>query len=105
LDAYLSEAHADVSRARIKTSVELGLVCVNGAAQTKASYTVKAGDQLVWQLPPSPLSSAIPEAIPLDIAYEDASVIVINKRAGANLVARTCSHSRAPTTPHLRPVH
>lgn len=54
---------------------------VNGTLQVKASHAVRPGDAVEYQvLPPPPLEAA-PEALPLDIVFEDDDLIVINKSA------------------------
>ncbi|GLC33662.1 hypothetical protein PLESTB_000101200 [Pleodorina starrii] len=72
----------DVSRAKIQASISGGLVRVNGRPASKASQQLKAGDCVECVLPPPPPVQAVPEAIPLDIKYEDEHVIVVNKPAG-----------------------
>ena len=59
--------------------------------QAKASYGVKPGDVICCSvLPPPPLEAA-PEALPLEIVYEDAHLLVINK-VGFGLGLRGCGH-------------
>ncbi|EFJ44032.1 RNA pseudouridine synthase mitochondrial precursor, partial [Volvox carteri f. nagariensis] len=72
----------DVSRAKIQASIAAGLVLVNGQPAAKASQQLKAGDCVVCRLQPPPPMQALPEAIPLDIKYEDDHVIVVNKPSG-----------------------
>jgi 23S rRNA pseudouridine1911/1915/1917 synthase len=57
------------------------LVTVNGKP-SKAAYKIRAGDAIVVRVPPPPPIEAQAEAIPLDIVYEDADLIIINKPAG-----------------------
>ena len=81
LDTFLSTKLSSVSRARLQASIKEGMVKVNGTLQVKASYAVRPGDAVEYQvLPPPPLEAA-PEALPLDIVFEDDDLIVINKSA------------------------
>jgi len=81
LDVFLTEVQAEITRSYIKKLIESERVTVNGAA-AKAHYKLKEGDRVEVEVPdPEPLEVK-PEAIPLDIVYEDASLIVINKPPG-----------------------
>ncbi|MFN7926595.1 MAG: RluA family pseudouridine synthase [Blastocatellia bacterium] len=81
LDALLAAQLADVSRATIQKAIQQGDCLVNERA-TKASYKVRAGDEIQLDLPEAAPLTALPENIPLDIVYEDDDLIVINKPAG-----------------------
>jgi 23S rRNA pseudouridine1911/1915/1917 synthase len=81
LDAYLAAKIEGWSRARLQRLIEAGDVLVNGSVP-KASYKVSDGDEVEVELTPSPASNFTPENIPLEIVFEDDSVIVINKPAG-----------------------
>jgi 23S rRNA pseudouridine1911/1915/1917 synthase len=54
---------------------------VNGG-EPKPSRHLKAGDRVDVHLEPAVEAAAVPQDIPLDVVYEDASVIVVNKPAG-----------------------
>ncbi len=82
IDRYLARFLPNVSRAKVRRGVEEGLVAVNGATVGKPSHVVRAGDTIVCTLLRPPPIEARPEPIPLDIAYEDDAVIVVNKPAG-----------------------
>ncbi len=83
LATQLSEvSEAEVSRARVQQLIAKGEVLVNGAA-AKASLRLKGDDQVtVTGLPHAPPLRAIPEAIALDIVYEDDDLAIVNKPAG-----------------------
>lgn len=81
LDAYLAAQIADWSRARLQRLIEDGEVLVNGHA-AKPSYKLRAGDEIEAELTPPPATAFTPENIPLDIIYEDADLVVVNKPAG-----------------------
>jgi 23S rRNA pseudouridine1911/1915/1917 synthase len=81
LDHFLREAMTEHSRAFLQKLIEGGQVRVNGRA-VKASYKTRAGDRIEVEIPaPQPLA-AQPEEIPLDVLYEDADLIVVNKPPG-----------------------
>lgn len=81
LDAYLASRVNGVSRSALQRAIASGAVLVNDQV-AKASYKVRAGDELQVELPETIPLEAAPEAIPLDIVYEDAELIVVNKPAG-----------------------
>ncbi len=80
-DKFISENVEGVSRSYIKKLFDEGEVFVNGKARD-ASYKLKDGDKIVFELPEPKVIEAKPENIELDIVYEDESVIVINKPRG-----------------------
>lgn len=81
LDIAVSELHREVSRSRAKSLIESGNITVNGSAR-KAGYVTRVDDLLVIELPPVIELSLEPDDIPLDVVYEDSSLLVINKQAG-----------------------
>ncbi len=81
LDVFLAERNPELSRSRIQGLIEESLVTVNDRP-AKAGYRVRQGDTVSMVVPePEPLHIE-PEAIPLDIIYEDEHLIVINKPRG-----------------------
>jgi 23S rRNA-/tRNA-specific pseudouridylate synthase len=79
LDAFLTDAIQESSRARLQACIKEGLVEVNGAVQSKSGFRLRPGDSVVLALPPPPPLSATPECIPLNIVFEDDDVLVVNK--------------------------
>lgn len=81
VDKYLSVIFPDSSRAALQKAVEAGNALVNGKAVAK-NYRLRAGDRLAF----SPLAvrplNVTAENIPLDIAYEDGDLLVVNKPKG-----------------------
>jgi 23S rRNA pseudouridine1911/1915/1917 synthase len=80
LDAFIVSQLPDLSRSLIQKSIEAGKVTVNGQP-AKASYKVRAGDQIHVESPEPPHPAPVPEDIPLDILYEDEWLALINKPA------------------------
>ena len=82
IDKFLMHRVENASRNRIQNAIELGNVLVNDKT-IKASYRVKPLDVISVVLPHPPRDTEVyPENIPLDIAYEDDDVLVVNKPAG-----------------------
>ena len=81
LDVFLQNRLKGMSRNQIQKLISLGGVTVNDQP-AKRSRTLQAGDTLDVIIPPRPASELTPEPIPLDILYEDRSIIVVNKPAG-----------------------
>lgn len=82
LDVYVTALDAAFSRAQVRRWIDEGLVLVNGSRPAKAGVRLRPGDRVeVWPPPPEP-AEAEPQAIPLEILYEDAAIIVVNKPKG-----------------------
>ena len=81
LDLFLTGREIGLSRTQIQRAVEEGQVQVNGRP-VRAGRKMKAGDEVAIVLPAARPSGVLPEAIPLKILYEDASLLVIDKPAG-----------------------
>ncbi|MEN3335633.1 MAG: rRNA synthase [Blastocatellia bacterium] len=81
LDAFVAGGLSDISRTRIQRAIEDGDVLVNEHT-AKSSYRVRAGDRIEIDLPEPPPVELVPEAIPLNIVYEDDDLIVVDKPAG-----------------------
>lgn len=82
IDKFLANRLLNITRSRLQAACDSGNVLVNGQS-VKSSYKVKPNDQIsiVMDYPRRELK-IIPEDIPLDIVYEDDSLLVINKPAG-----------------------
>lgn len=81
VDKCLAELEETRSRSFLQKLIKEGRVLVNGSC-VKARYEVNSGDEIVLQLPDLEEPKALPEPIPLDILYEDADLIVVNKPKG-----------------------
>mmetsp|Transcript_38841 Transcript_38841/g.100769 ORF Transcript_38841/g.100769 Transcript_38841/m.100769 type:complete len:212 (+) Transcript_38841:112-747(+) len=82
LDVYLADSVPDVTRARLQACIKDGLVSVNRVTRSKPGFKVRPGDEVAVRIKPPPPLNAAPEAIPLDIVFEDEHLLVINKEAG-----------------------
>ena len=82
VDLYLSTLFSDFSRSFVQKMIDRGMVLLNGKEITK-NTKIKNRDEvmidvvMVWQ-------KVISQDIPLDIVYEDESIVVINKDPGIN---------------------
>ena len=82
VDKYLSEHMPGTSRNRIQQAAEAGNILVN-EQPVASNYKVKPLDLVQVMLDHEPIDFTIqPENIPLEVVYEDADVLVINKPAG-----------------------
>ncbi|HET6569646.1 MAG TPA: RluA family pseudouridine synthase, partial [Rhodothermales bacterium] len=82
LDVYLARFLPNASRAKVQVGIREGRVEVNGIVVDKPSYKVQSGDRILCRLHRPPPAEASPEAIPLEIVYEDDYLIIIDKAAG-----------------------
>ena len=81
LDAFLRERLREYSRSRLQQWIREGRVQVDGAA-AKASYLIHGAEAISLEPGVLPPLRAEPEDIPLEVLYEDASAVVIDKPAG-----------------------
>jgi len=82
LDRWLVAQRPEQSRARIQKFIDAGYVRVNGVTG-RAKTPLRLHDEVqLWMPPPEPLPYLLPQPIPLDVLYEDAHLIVLNKPAG-----------------------
>lgn len=80
IDQYLVDRVPYLSRNNVQRLIDEQLVKVNGH-KTKASYHPRAGDAVDMVAPPKPVNDLVPEAIPLDLIYEDEHLLALNKQA------------------------
>lgn len=82
IDKYLMMKVQNATRTKIQVAIEAETVKVNDKF-TKASYLVKPEDIITVSLPYPPHDNTVyPENIPLNIAYEDEELLIVNKAAG-----------------------
>ncbi|MGA3306085.1 MAG: RluA family pseudouridine synthase [Stellaceae bacterium] len=82
LDRFLAVALAGFSRSRLKNLVESGQVSLGGATVTDPAMRVKPGQVFILAVPPPETASPEPQAMELDIRFEDEHLLVLNKPAG-----------------------
>lgn len=82
LDQFLTAHLGGLSRSRVQLLLEQGAVTVDGR-RGKASAKLRGGERIAVSGDPHPAPlKAVPEAIPLEVVYEDADLAVIDKPAG-----------------------
>lgn len=81
LDAFLASQIEGWSRARLQRLIEAEDVLVNNKP-AKASYKLRESDELEVELVSPATTTFTPEAIPIEIVYEDDTLVVVNKPAG-----------------------
>ena len=86
LDRIVAKHCPQLSRTRVQELIAGGLILLNGKT-AKDSRKVHAGDAIEVVPQPRPALRAEAESIPLDILYEDADVIAVNKPAGMTVHA------------------
>ena len=78
IDKYLSDNMEDISRSYLQKLLKDKSITVNNKA-IKANYKVQEGDMVSVSVPEPEEPDILPEEIPLDILYEDDSLMVVNK--------------------------
>ena len=81
LDKFVGERCPELSRTHAQKLIADGSITVNGRV-AKASLKLDVGDRIDVVIPPTLPSPLSPEAIPLNIIYEDADLLVVDKPAG-----------------------
>ena len=81
IDRYLSEYYTDFSRSYLQKLLKDGGVLVDGKI-VKSNYKVSSGERILMEIPEAVEPKILPEEIALDILYEDADIILVNKPKG-----------------------
>ena len=82
LDRALAVAVPTLSRERLKSLIRSGSVEVQGAAVRDPAIKVKGGEELRVAVPEPQAARNEPQEIPLDVAFEDDHLLVLDKPAG-----------------------
>lgn len=94
LDAYLARAVPELTRSAAQRLLEEGCVLLNGRTGRK-NDKLSPGDTVEVTIPEPKPTEIVPAEIPLDIVYEDADVLVLNKPKG--LVVHPAAGHQADT--------
>ncbi|MGD6779120.1 RluA family pseudouridine synthase [Sutcliffiella horikoshii] len=81
IDKVLSTQNEEWSRSQVQQWIKEGQILVNGE-KTKPNYKCSVGDNITVTIPEPEALDVVPEEMDLDIYYEDADVIVVNKPRG-----------------------
>jgi 23S rRNA pseudouridine1911/1915/1917 synthase len=69
------------SRSHVAAAIRAGAAAVNGE-EAKPSRILEPGDAVTYTIAPPAVLDVLPEAVPLDIMFEDDTLLVVNKPAG-----------------------
>ena len=81
LDVFLARSGPDLTRSQVRRLVDEGYVLLNGGA-AKPSRKLQPGDRVSITVPPPRPLALTPEAMPLNIVYQDQELLVVDKPAG-----------------------
>jgi 23S rRNA pseudouridine1911/1915/1917 synthase len=81
LDAFVTASRVASTRSQVRQLIDRGLVRVDGTVR-KAGYALRTGERIEIEVPPPAPAQATAEDLPLEVLYEDALVIAINKAPG-----------------------
>ena len=81
VDLFLSQAVPELTRSAVQRLLERGLVTCNGKPVKKNAKTT-AGEVYALTIPAAKPAEIVAQDIPLDVVYEDADVLVVNKPKG-----------------------
>jgi 23S rRNA pseudouridine1911/1915/1917 synthase len=81
LDKYVCHQLPELSRSRVQKLIADGYITVNDQV-AKPGLRLNIGDRLRVIIPPTPPSRLMPDAMPLNILYEDDDLLVVDKPAG-----------------------
>jgi 23S rRNA pseudouridine1911/1915/1917 synthase len=82
LDHFLVNRLPEFSRTRLQSLIKDGLVSVDGKIVQKSGLMLENGASVVVDIPPPQPSALIPEAIPIEIVFENDDLLIVNKPAG-----------------------
>ena len=81
VDQVVAEQRPELSRAQVRRMIVSGAITVSGRA-VKPAHKLASGDLVSGAVPPPQPLVLAPEALPLDVVYEDRHLLVVNKAAG-----------------------
>lgn len=81
IDKYLTQELETMSRSKVQNLIAAGFVFVNGET-IKSNYKLEAGDSIAVYVPEPEAVNVEAEDLPIDIIYEDADIVIINKSQG-----------------------
>lgn len=96
LDQFLRNHLKDHSRSQIQKWIKQGAVLCDGSS-AQSSLKLKSGQTIQVRIPEEELT-VVPESIPIDVLYEDAHLLVVNKSAG--MVTHPSAGHRTGTMVH-----
>ena len=98
LDVFIARLLSQLTRSHVRRLIVGGLVTLDGRTAAKAGVKLGAGQQVQVTVPPPQPIDLEPEAIPLNIVFEDEDLLVVDKPAGlathpspVSMSIRSCS--------------
>ena len=82
LDQVLAELFSDYSRSKLQTWIKSGRVQVNDLTALSPKAKLDGGEEITLDAEAETVIESAPEPIPLDIVFEDESLLIVNKPAG-----------------------
>ena len=82
LDQALAELFSDYSRSKLQTWIKAGRVTVDDGLILSPKHKLEGGEEITLVAEPETVIESVPENIPLDIIFEDKSLLIVNKPAG-----------------------
>ena len=92
LDMFLMSKFENMSRSHIQNLIEKNQVLVDQKA-VKCGFSLKENQKVVITLPDPIKTDLLPEKIPLDVVFEDADLLVVNKAQGMVVHPANSVHS------------
>ena len=81
IDLFLARSASDLTRSQVQRLLEEGCVLLNGSTP-RSSRKLNPGDRIRLIVPPPRPMELVPQAIPLNIGYQDSELLVVDKPAG-----------------------
>lgn len=82
LDKFLVDCLPEYSRSRLQALIREERVTIDGQPARKTGQKLEGGEIIHVHIPPPEETDLVPEAIPLDVIFENQDLLVVNKPAG-----------------------
>lgn len=103
LDKFLVTCVAELSRTRLQGLIENGSILVDGIVAHKNGQMINRGVVIEMHIPPAEPTNLVPEAIPLELIFENDDLMVVNKPAG--MVVHPAAGHKSGTLVHAALAH
>lgn len=82
LDKFLAEKMSDMTRSALQKLISEGHIRIDGTVRTKSGYSLNSGQAITIDWPVPVTAKIQPQDLPLDVLFEDADLLVLNKARG-----------------------
>jgi 23S rRNA pseudouridine1911/1915/1917 synthase len=103
LDKFLVSCLPEYSRTHLQNLIGNGAILVDGNVAHKSGQLINQGNVIQVHIPPPKPTELVPEAIPLDIIFENDDLMVVNKPAG--MVVHPAAGHQSGTLVHAALAH